>query len=188
MPAEQLAEIAKDIHPFVTAIHLREKQKTARELYDMISYLTKYVPLSKLIINDRVDVVQVTGVQGVQLAYHSLETNIVKQYFQSLRVGTSIHSFEEGEKAQQQGADYVMYGHIFPSNSKVGLEPRGITKLKEITKLQVPVIAVGGITPENTGSVIDAGASGIAVISGILNAVDPVEMTKQYITQLKGRE
>lgn len=187
MAIEQLAKIVGDIHPFLTAVHLREKQKTARELYTMVEILlNNKVPLSKIIVNDRVDVAVASEVLGVQLAYHSLETKLVKKFFPNLTVGTSIHSVEEGEIAIHQGTDYVMYGHIFSSRSKLGKEPRGLMQLQEITKLQVPVIAVGGITPENTKSVIDAGTSGIAVISGILYAKDPVETTKSYIKQLKG--
>ena len=179
---EQLADILADIHPFVTAIHLREKQKSARELYQAIQLLSKRnIPLSKIIINDRVDVALVTGVPGVQLAYHSLETAIVKKCFPQLTVGCSIHSLEEGQQSEQDRADYVIYGHIFPSKSKPGLTPRGLDELKRITSLlDIPVIAIGGITPENTFQTVQAGASGIAVMSGVLEALDPLSAVKAY--------
>ncbi|WP_310174486.1 thiazole tautomerase TenI [Neobacillus niacini] len=186
IPIEQFAEIVTDIHPYVTAIHLREKGKTARELLDAVELLTKKnIPLSKLILNDRVDVAYVINAAGVQLAYHSLDAAIAKENFPRLRVGSSIHSFEEGLKAIKDRADYVLFGHVFRSNSKPGKSPKGLEELKRVTHLNIPVIAIGGITPENTHQVLQAGASGIAVMSGVLDAKDPVEAVKSYVNELK---
>ncbi|WP_354669963.1 thiazole tautomerase TenI [Paenibacillus sp. BSR1-1] len=186
MPIEQLCEMVMDIHPYVTAIHLREKQRSARDLYQAVELLTKKnIPLSKIMINDRVDVAFVTRVRGVQLAFHSLEANLVKENFPQLVIGSSIHSYEEGEKAKENGADYVLYGHVFPSQSKPGMRPKGLEELSRITKLDIPVIAIGGITPENTGQVLQAGAKGIAVMSGVLEAPDPLSAVKAYIHALE---
>lgn len=185
---EQLSGILADIHPIAAAIHLREKQMTAKELYEAVNLLTRVnVPLSKIIINDRVDVAVVTGAKGVQLAYHSLDASMIKTNFPQLAaVGCSIHSVEEGKKAQQAGADYVIYGHIFSSQSKPELEPRGLEELKKLTgSLDIPVIAIGGITPENTKQVINSGADGIAVMSGVLEADDPLAAIKDYQNELK---
>ena len=186
MPIEQLGEIVRDIHPYVTAIHLREKQKTARELFLAVQLLTNAnIPLSKIIINDRVDVALVTRARGVQLAFHSLGAAIVKENFPQLMLGSSIHSYEDGQKAKENGADYVLFGHVFPSQSKPGIKPKGLEELARLTKLDIPVIAIGGITPENTGQVLDAGAKGIAVMSGVLEARDPLVAVKAYINVLK---
>lgn len=182
MTMEELTYILSGIHPYVTAIHLREKQRTARELYQTINLLTKAkIPLEKLIINDRIDVALATGVNGVQLAFHSLDVSVAKVKFPGLAVGCSIHSMEEGQRVSQNGADYVLYGHIFPSSSKSGLKPRGLGQLKRLTEsLTIPVIAIGGITPENAIHTIHHGAAGIAVMSGILQARDPVSAAKAY--------
>jgi thiazole tautomerase (transcriptional regulator TenI) len=186
MPIEQLREILMDIHPYVSAIHLREKQKTAREMFQAVELLIKAnIPLSKIIINDRVDVALVTKASGVQLAFHSLEAALVKEYFPELRVGSSIHSCQEGQKAQENGADYVLFGHVFPSPSKPGKPPKGLEELARLTQLDIPVIAIGGITAENTWQVLDVGAKGIAVISGVLDARDPLAAVKAYLNVLK---
>lgn len=186
MPIGQLCEIAKDIHPYVTAIHLREKQMTARELFKAVQLLNdENIPLSKIIMNDRVDVALVTGSRGVQLAFHSLDAAIVKENFPQLTVGTSIHTFEEGQRAKEKGSDYVLYGHVFPSQSKPGKTPKGLEELSRLSQLDIPVIAIGGITPENTGQVLQAGAKGIAVMSGVLEARDPLLAVKAYIHALK---
>lgn len=186
MSIEQLREILIDIHPFVSAIHLREKQKTAKELFEVVQLLMyANIPLSKIMINDRIDVALVTRAVGVQLAFHSLGASVVKDHFPHLRIGSSIHSFEEGKKAIQDGADYVLFGHIFDSKSKPGTPPRGLEELKRVTTLDIPVIAIGGITPENTRKVLDAGAKGIAVMSGVLDTRDPLTAVKAYANALK---
>lgn len=186
MSIDQLREIAMDIHPYVTAIHLREKQKTAKELFHAIELLTTAnLPLSKIIINDRVDVALVTKAGGVQLAFHSLDAAIVKGNFPQLSVGSSSHSYAEGQKAKENGADYVLYGHVFPSQSKPGMTPKGLKELTRLTQLDLPVIAIGGITPENTGQVLQAGAKGIAIMSGVLEAREPLSAVKAYLNVLK---
>lgn len=186
MPMAQLCEILVEIHPFVTAIHLREKQKTARELFQAVELFTKTdIPLSKIIINDRVDVSCITRSAGVQLAFHSLEAAIVKSTFPQLRVASSIHSYEEGQKALEDGADYVLYGHVFSTQSKRGMEPKGLEELRRITQLPIPVIAIGGITPENTHQVLQAGAQGIAVMSGVLDAYNPLSAVRAYVKALE---
>ncbi|WP_342351989.1 thiamine phosphate synthase [Neobacillus soli] len=186
MPIEQLGEIVRGIHPYITAIHLREKQKTARELFHAVQLLTEAnIPLSKIIINDRVDVAIVSRARGVQLAFHSLEAAIVKENFPQLMLGSSIHSYEEGRKAKENGADYVLFGHVFPSKSKPGKTPKGLEELTKLRQLDIPVIAIGGITAENTGLVLDAGANGIAVMSGVLEASNPLAAVKAYVNVLK---
>ena len=183
---EELAEIAGRIHPYIDAIHIREKAKTAKEIYEMVNLLTdQNVPLSKIIINDRVDVAFVSKVGGVQLAYHSLPVDIVKKQFTSLRVGCSVHSLEEVQTAQELGADYVIFGHVFPTQSKPGLVPRGLKQLELVAHhVSIPVLAIGGIKPANVREVIETGAQGIAVMSGVLEAEDPLETVKEYYRKL----
>ncbi|MFP7296964.1 thiamine phosphate synthase [Neobacillus niacini] len=181
MAIELLVEIVSDIHPYITAIHIREKQKRARELFQTVELLTKNnIPLSKIMINDRADVALVTGARGVQLAFHSLDAASVKEKFPKLRIGSSIHSYLEGRKAKEKGADYVLYGHVFHSQSKPGKSPNGLEELKKLSNLDMDVIAIGGITPVNTEQVLKAGAKGIAVMSGVLEARDPLLAVKAY--------
>ncbi|WP_342039379.1 thiazole tautomerase TenI [Gracilibacillus kekensis] len=166
----------------VDYIHIREKSKTAQEIQTIVSFLLeKGVPKQKLIINDRVDIAAINNCHGVQLAYHSLPVDVVKGTFPELSIGKSVHSLEEAVHAEKAGANFIIYGHIFHSLSKKGLSPQGISRLQEITQsVSIPVVAIGGITPENAQAVLKAGASGIAVMSGVWNAADPLEILKQY--------
>lgn len=186
---ETLIEIIDWIHPSIDFIHLREKSWSARKLAAVVQQLVATgVPANKIIINDRVDVAHMMNCGGVQLAHHSMNVSEVKKSFPHLRVGCSVHSVKEAINKQKQKADYLLYGHIFSTLSKRGLAPRGIGNLQKIVKAtHIPVIAIGGITPERTPSVIQAGASGVAVLSGILLADDPLEAVKRYRNKLDAK-
>lgn len=182
----QLADIIGRIHCDIDFIHLREKMKTAKEVYEMVELLiSKKVPLSKIIINDRADVACVSNVKGVHLAFHSLPVELVKLKFEDLTVGCSVHSLEEAQIAEQQGADYIMFGHVYSTQSKPGLIPKGLEQLSFISEsISIPIIGIGGIKPTNSRDVIEAGAQGVAVMSGVLEAEDPLQAVKQYRSYL----
>ncbi|KSU88750.1 thiazole tautomerase TenI [Priestia flexa] len=185
-PLEQLLKIIRDIEPYVGAIHIREKERTARELEVLIGDLKKEVPASKLIVNDRVDVAFAAQVKGVHLAYHSLSAQGVKAHFQQLIVGKSVHSVKEAKEAEQSGVDYVIYGHIYPSQSKLGQTPRGLEQLKQVVdSVQIPVIAIGGVMPCNVREVLSTGAHGVAVMAGVFKDENPLQAAKEYGEQLR---
>lgn len=179
----ELVPVMRSMHQFITAIQLREPARTARELFNAVEELLDAgVPVSKVRVNDRVDVAVASGAGGVHLAGHSLPIAKVKQLCGVDRpIGKSVHSLEEAKQAERDGVSYVIYGHIYATGSKPGLEPRGLEELARITRsVSVPVIAIGGITPDRVQAVMEAGAAGIAVMSGVLGAVDPVEAAGTY--------
>ncbi len=97
-------------------------------------------------------------------------------------VGASTHSVREAAEAQALGASYITAGHIFATGCKRGLEPRGLGFLKEVCRsVAIPVYAIGGITPENVQSAIDAGAAGACVMSGFMKCAD----AKEYAEALR---
>jgi thiazole tautomerase (transcriptional regulator TenI) len=159
--------------------HIREKQRSARELSHWIeSLLSQGIPPRKLIINDRVDVAIAYGVGGVQLAYHSLSPSLTRHILlPGQKMGVSVHNVEEAKRAEEDMADYLLYGHVFSSGSKPGLAPRGIEALNEVVdRVSIPVIALGGITPNNVLDVLSTGCAGIAMMSAVMNADDPIEI------------
>ncbi|MBP1932735.1 thiazole tautomerase TenI [Ammoniphilus resinae] len=185
---EQFVDLAQQVYEYVTAIHIREKQKTARELSDWVERLIGAgVPREKIYLNDRLDVAWAAGVAGVQLAYHSLEPSVVKRRFPRFRVGRSVHSLQEAKEMESQGVDFLLFGHIYQTGSKPGLAARGIESLKEIVEaVSIPVIAIGGIKVCHIEEIIAAGASGIAVMSGIAGAEDPRGKAKEYMQAMVG--
>ncbi|MED4582265.1 thiamine phosphate synthase [Brevibacillus choshinensis] len=163
-------------------LHIREKQRTARECMDWVYALAEVVPKQCLVINDRVDVAAAAACRGAHLAYHSLNPSEARKVLSREQwIGRSVHSGVEAEQAAREGVNYVLYGHIFPSGSKPGAAPRGTTELAQITAgLSIPVIGIGGITPGNVGQILAAGCAGVAVLSGITDAIDVKQATLAY--------
>jgi thiazole tautomerase (transcriptional regulator TenI) len=179
---EDFALLARGIKQFVTAFHLREKTKTARELINGIELLLAAgVSPESIFVNDRVDVAAAMDISGVHLTYHSLAVNQVKRLFPQLKIGKSVHSIDEANLAEKEGADFLILGHIYPTDSKPGLPSKGVDLIRQVTgNVSLPVIAIGGIKPENTREVLLNGAKGIAVMSGVLDAENPVLAAKAY--------
>src|SRR5699024_5753546 len=142
------------------------------EMIEAVDALVRQgVPHPKIMNNDSFDDAYVIGTGSVQLAHHSFDDHCVKRHFPSLQAGCSVHSVAEAVEAEAAGANYVVYGHIFPTRSKPGLPPKGLQQLSQLVQhVRVPVMAIGGMTPERTSDVLEAGAHGIAVLSGVLLA------------------
>lgn len=86
-------------------------------------------------------------------------------------LGASCHSADEAREAEALGCNYIIAGHIFETECKHGLQGRGLEFLKDVSEVvQIPIYAIGGITPENIGKVVDAGAKGACVMSGLMQA------------------
>ncbi len=177
------------LHPLADYIHLREKHLSARELLSAgEQLLLAGIPASKLIINDRIDVAVILGAGGVQLAWHSLKPAAARVLGPRLRLGSSVHSSEEASEAAGQGADYCLFGHVYLTASKPGQPERGLDLLADIVRHSpIPVIAIGGIKPNNVAKVMEQGVAGIAVMSGICGAADPVTAMNAYRTAMQRR-
>ncbi|WP_164931594.1 thiamine phosphate synthase [Longirhabdus pacifica] len=184
---QQISEIIREIYPYTSFIHLRENQKSAKELWQIIERLHQCkVPMNKIIVNDRVDIAHAAGAKGVHLAHHSLDVSIVKKHFPQMQVGCSVHSIQQAVAAEHDGADYVMFGHIFQSNSKKNLPPRGLSVLRTLTDtLSIPVVAIGGIQIKNMRKVIKEGVDGIAVMSPIFSAESPLQVAQCFDHYIK---
>lgn len=93
-----------------------------------------------------------------------------------LCLGASCHSAADVKLAESLGCSYITFGHVFETDCKKGLAPRGLTLLSEVVRsVSIPVYAIGGITPQNYNEVIDAGAAGACIMSGFMRCPDPLE-------------
>ena len=112
-------------------------------------------------------------IEGLHLSYEifkSLNKNIreglIKKY---KRIGVSIHSLDEAKEVESLGATYVVAGHIFKTDCKKGLEPRGLNFIKELSSiLTIPIFAIGGINQKNYDLVINSGAFGVCMMSSLM--------------------
>jgi thiazole tautomerase (transcriptional regulator TenI) len=170
------------IKDMVDIVQIREKTKTAQEIITLLQYLEEGgVEKDKIILNDTLDIALLMGIQSVHLPEKGLPVKMVKQNYPHIRVGRSVHSYEGAKKAERDGADYVLYGHCFETDSKKGKTPNGIQPiLKMKQELRIPVYAIGGITLNKIDTLQQVKADGIAVMSGIFSAENPFSSTKQY--------
>lgn len=167
--------ILRFVESVVTAqlplVQIREKSLPARALYELTKSAMEITRGSKtrLLVNDRFDIARAAGADGVQLTARSLPADVVRKICgPEFLIGVSTHSLAEARAAQVAGADFVVFGPIFDTESKRSFgEPQGLGKLREVTNElgEFPVIAIGGITRANLAACVAAGASGIAGIS-----------------------
>ncbi|MGX9136104.1 thiamine phosphate synthase [Rummeliibacillus sp. JY-2-4R] len=177
-----LASTIIEIKNKVDFIQIREKTKSPQDIMTLLEYLEEGgVEKEKIILNDRLDIALLMNIPTVHLPEKGLPVRRVKQFFPHIRVGKSVHSFEGAEKAELDGADYVVYGHCFETNSKKGRAPNGIDPIIQMKRnLSIPVFAIGGITCENVHELRVVRADGVAVLSGIFSAENPLESANQY--------
>jgi thiamine-phosphate pyrophosphorylase len=96
-------------------------------------------------------------------------------------IGVSCHSVEDSLEAKALGAGYITAGHVFATDCKKGLPPRGLDFLREVCQsVDIPVYAIGGISPENFSQVMEAGASGACVMSGFMKSAQPKELMSKF--------
>jgi len=170
----------------VDAVHLREKQLAAGELLDAARTLRSGVGNAAIFVNDRIDVALLSDADGVQLGESSFSVADARSLSGGrLLIGRSVHDVEGARRAADDGADFVIAGHVYETASKAGQAGRGPQFIASIAAAcPLPIIAIGGITPERIAEVLAAGAHGVAVISGILYADDPGSAAALYAAAL----
>ena len=112
-------------------------------------------------------------IDGIHLSYNifkSLNENIKAELIKKYkRIGVSIHSLNEAKEVESLGASYVVAGHIFETDCKKGLEPRGLKFIEDLSSaLTIPIFAIGGIDEKNSQSVIDSGAFSVCMMSNLM--------------------
>ena len=168
--------VAQAVLGGVDLVQLREKDLPSGELLELAeSLLAAIGGRAKLIVNERADVAVAAGAQGVQLGEDGMPVSAARKTVGGgALIGRSVHSVKRAEQAEAGGADFLLVGTMFASRSHPGETPAGPGLMRRISGVtRLPLLGIGGITPENAAEVIQAGASGVAVITNILAATDP---------------
>jgi thiamine-phosphate pyrophosphorylase len=171
------------------AVQVREKDLSAAEVAALCRRLRE--PTRErgtvLIVNDRADVALAVGADAVQRTHASLSVADIRRVVDKrLSIAASVHSREDALTAEAEGADWIVFGPVYDTASKRPYgPPQGLARLEAVTAaVRIPVIAIGGITPERVGEVRAAGAHGVAAISAILAADSPVDATRRFLDVL----
>jgi thiazole tautomerase (transcriptional regulator TenI) len=167
---------------WIDVLHIREKHRSARELLLWYTTLQTLLPQTRIYINDRLDVAAAVKAPGVQLGYNSLPLPFARAVLPAQTIiGCSAHSVADAVQAHQDGAAYIIYGHIYETSSKMGLEPRGVAALAQVVAASsLPVIAIGGIEPTRVDAVLATGCAGIAVLSAFFLHPTPREQLQRF--------
>jgi thiamine-phosphate pyrophosphorylase len=191
-PSRLTENIALAVAAGIDWIQIREKDLPARELLGVardavkVAAASRRVNPTRIIVNDRLDVAVAAGAAGVHLGESSLPVAVASAWrrevdLREFLIGASCHSAEAVRAAERDGADYVIFGPVFstPGKKKFGA-PQGINRLAEASKgVRIPVLAIGGVTPENAGDCIAAGAAGIAAIRMFSEARDLAALVRR---------
>lgn len=187
--AAVLQLVAAAVAAKVSLIQLREKQLTARVLFELTVQAAQLTRGSqtRMLVNDRADVARAAGADGVHLTTLSLPASVVRQAFgPDFVIGVSTHSLNEAATARADGADFAVWGPVFATTSKSSYgQPQGIPKLAEVVRkvAPFPILALGGITLDNAAACFKVGARGIAGIS-LFQDQERLEATTQRLNEL----
>ena len=172
------------------ALHLRTRRTAARVLFETARRLSDICRETGTLVtvNDRVDVAVAAGAGGVHLREDSLSVSAVRRIAGArLRVGRSIHSPGQAKSLSGSGLDYLVLGAVYPTRSHPNREPLGVEAVAAAAAVagsDLPVLAIGGITPSEVPDILSRGAHGVVVLSGVWRAGSPRRAVTRYLEVL----
>jgi thiamine-phosphate pyrophosphorylase len=191
-----LATVRAALRGGVRAVQLREKDLSAAELYPLARELRQLTRefSARLLINDRIDLVLAVDADGVHLGGHSLPVAVARQLLGDQRlIGLSTHHPDEIKRAAVAGADFVTFGPVYATPSKLSYgPPLGLSPLAAgcaaagCAAAGLPVFALGGVTATRLPELRAAGCRHVATIGAILRAVDPEVAAQAFLRALAG--
>ncbi|WP_044893169.1 thiamine phosphate synthase [Bacillus alveayuensis] len=190
---DPLTVLTEAIDGGITLFQFREKGKNAYTGEKKRHFATKLQSICRehnipFIVNDDVQLAMELDADGVHIGQEDEKADIVRRKIGHKILGVSAHNLKEAREAIAAGADYIGVGPIFPTSSKDDAKeaqgPSIIRSLRE-SGIQTPIVAIGGITPENAKEVIHAGADGVSVISAIASSESPFEAARELVKNVK---
>jgi thiamine-phosphate diphosphorylase len=181
--------VAQALAGGVRLFQYRDKRGSRKDIFETSLRLARLIRRegAVFVVNDHADIAAAVDADGVHLGQDDLPLEYARKLLGPDKlVGISTHSLVQAEAAQAGGADYIGFGPVFPTATKDAGPVQGIDNLRHIRpKIAVPIIAIGGITRDNAGDVIRAGADGIAVITAVLSAPDLMEASTELIGEIQ---
>ena len=188
-PSPRLAQIvAESVAGGVNAVQWREKVRNGAQYRQRcVSIRRAAGEAVPVMVNGNWEAALACGARHVHLPEQSLPVGVVRwRMGGNGLIGKSVHSVESALKSQADGADYMIAGTIFASTSHPEIAPAGLGFLREVcAAVTLPVLAIGGVTPENMGACLGVGAAGVAIVSPLMQAEDPKSIAQAYWAALE---
>ena len=189
-PGETLVSVTEELlKAGVTCVQLREKHMSDEEILTEASLLKDLCDRYQvpLIINDRPDLAKKSGASGVHVGLSDMGIQKARQLLgPDFIIGGSAHNVEEALAAQNAGADYIGCGAVFGSTTKANVTQLPVETLRAICQaVEIPVVAIGGVTADNLYLLAGSGISGAAVVSGLFKPANKAEAVRHFLTELQ---
>lgn len=180
-----LKTIEEAIKGGVTVVQIREKTADTLDFYNLaikVKEITKKYDVP-LIINDRVDVALAIDADGVHVGQSDMPCDVTRKLIGPNKIlGVSAHNIEEARKAESDGADYIGSGAVFPTSTKADANSVSKQELKNIVEsINIPVVAIGGISEDNAHELTDTGIAGLSVVSAIMSSENPKKSSQNLL-------
>ena len=179
--------VEKALQAGVTVLQLREKTATTRDFYQLA---LRIKPIARqynvpLLINDRLDIALAVDADGVHVGQEDLPVAVVRRLIGPDKIlGATAATVAAAQTAEREGADYIGSGAMFPTLTKPGKQVLSLNMLAQIKQaVQVPVVAIGGITADNLLTLKITGVDGLAVVSAIMDSADPAAATQEILSR-----
>ena len=179
--------VEKALQAGVTVLQLREKTATTRDFYQLA---LRIKPIARqynvpLLINDRLDIALAVDADGVHVGQEDLPVAVVRRLIGPDKIlGATAATVAAAQTAEREGADYIGSGAMFPTLTKPGKQVLPLNMLAQIKQaVQVPVVAIGGITADNLLTLKITGVDGLAVVSAIMDSADPAAATQEILSR-----
>jgi len=180
------------IHGGAKTIQLRDKLQSKRELLPIAQKLSKLCTEHNVlfIMNDYLDLALASDADGLHLGQDDLPIKVARKLLPMDKIlGCSTTTVDQAITAESEGADYIAAGSIYPTSSKETARVVGLERLRQIRQaISLPLVAIGGITKDNTAEVLAAGADSVAVIGAILGAESPEEAAQQIAARFEAQK
>lgn len=169
-------------------IQYRDKEGPRRDLLHhalMLRELTKIFGAT-FVVNDYADIALAVDADGVHLGQEDMPIEKARELLgRDKLIGLSTHTVEQAVRAETGGADYIGVGPVFHTDTKDAGRPRGIEILREVRKrVSIPIVAIGGITPDNVGAVFETGIDAVAVASALVKG-DIRENARRFLVRIR---
>lgn len=169
-------------------VQLREKTLPLAELLPLARHLARRCREAGalFIVNDRADLALAVGADGLHVGQDDLPARRAREILRpGMILGVSTHDVEQARRAVADGANYVAVGSVYPTGTKSGFQLVGLDLIRRVRpEVPVPLVGIGGITADNAGAVLAAGADAVAVISALGAVPDPEAATRGFLTRL----